>query len=497
MYANNVAYVGASTLSRSIVYVFIPATIVFLGITIYMRNIERAFLAYITSFAAFFSFGYLTQIMLKITPAYRQETTFLTLILLTILIVFINIKMKRVLKTPKVSYTFLLVVLASLFVLPVTQIIRAHTINHENLSSKFILGENSEIYSTGLPDIYYIILDGHARSDILTKYYEFDNSHFIANLKHIGFFVGNKSTSNYSQTLLSMAASLNMDYIDNLITLPEGNSTDRGPLLELIRNNKVQDVLYQHGYKSVVFKTGWAGTDDAFTADITIIPPNELSEFDVNLLQMTPLGFIFNNTWLYNSHKNAIDNILDKLPTIPSIQSPTFTYAHILLPHPPFIYKRDGTYDPPDEAFRLNDATWKQDHDNDIDKYRELYIEQLLYVDAAILNTINDIIRNSESKPIIILQSDHGPGSLLYYDNPTNDALIERQSILNAYYIPNNDTPLTTLYEHITPVNTFRVILNHLLGTNIDIIQDNNYFSPWDNPYQFQDTTHLLSPENK
>ena len=67
--------------------------------------------------------------------------------------------------------------------------------------------------SSALPDIYYIILDGYARADVLDSVYGYDNSEFIFWLEQHGFQVARGSRSNYSQTYLSLASSLNMTYL--------------------------------------------------------------------------------------------------------------------------------------------------------------------------------------------------------------------------------------------------------------------------------------------
>ena len=47
------------------------------------------------------------------------------------------------------------------------------------------------------PDIYYIIVDAYGRQDVLRWLYGFDNAGFIGYLKDKGFYVAEKSTSNY------------------------------------------------------------------------------------------------------------------------------------------------------------------------------------------------------------------------------------------------------------------------------------------------------------
>ena len=67
------------------------------------------------------------------------------------------------------------------------------------------------------PDIYYIILDGYARSDVMSKLFGFDNEPFLKRLEQKGFYVARRSTANYCQTPLSLSSSLNAVYLNDLI----------------------------------------------------------------------------------------------------------------------------------------------------------------------------------------------------------------------------------------------------------------------------------------
>ena len=67
------------------------------------------------------------------------------------------------------------------------------------------------------PDIYYIILDGYGRADVLKDEYGYDNSDFLNTLRDWGFYVADCSQSNYAQMQMSLASSLNFNYIDALI----------------------------------------------------------------------------------------------------------------------------------------------------------------------------------------------------------------------------------------------------------------------------------------
>ena len=68
--------------------------------------------------------------------------------------------------------------------------------------------------SANPPDIYYIILDGYGRADVLQEIYNHDNTSFTSALTERGFYVGDESQSNYLRTSLSITSALNMEYIN-------------------------------------------------------------------------------------------------------------------------------------------------------------------------------------------------------------------------------------------------------------------------------------------
>ena len=68
----------------------------------------------------------------------------------------------------------------------------------------------------------------------------------------------------------------------------------------------------------------------------------------------------------------------------------------------------------------------------------------------------------------------------------------ERMGILNAYYFPDQD--YSKLYKGITPVNTFRIILNKYFGTDLDLLEDRSYFSLLSKPYELVDVTEQIRP---
>jgi len=338
-----------------------------------------------------------------------------------------------------------------------------------------------------LPDIYYIILDGYAREDVLQELYHYDNSDFIGALSNRGFYIASHSQSNYMQTPLSLASSLNMQYISNISKL----NSARGPLIGMIVHNRVEEILKQFGYKFVAFSTGFVPTD-LNNADYYLSSPGLRRKNDLEaLLLINSVSIILIEQHLidlpisrYSTAQGRITYIFKSLENEAlKINSPKFVFIHIIAPHPPFIFDQNGPVSP-DEYYVLIDGNT---FSGPRDVYIQKYIGQLRYINIKILQAIDEIIANSKVPPVIIIQGDHGPGAYLDWNSAENTCLKERFSILNAYYLPQN-TP-NRFYDDITPVNTFPVILNTYFNLNFKLLPDIEYFSTIKNPYDFVDVS--------
>jgi hypothetical protein len=350
--------------------------------------------------------------------------------------------------------------------------------------------------SASLPDIYYIIVDGYARADILEEIYHYDNTEFLDYLERSGFFVAGASRANYSQTALSLASTLNLQYLDFLAERLGTDYSRRGPLGKMIHNSEVFRFLRQHGYEIVVFASGWSITDIR-SADVYMAPRWSPDEFQTALIGMTPLPFVLGQLGIgdeYSLHRERILHTFDHLADFSQVEGPVFVFAHILAPHPPFVFGPDGEEITPDYRFRLADgdrfiAKGRISREEYIPAYRD----QLIFVNSRLERALDLILSRSEDPPVVILQSDHGPGSMLYVEDPERSYLKERLAILNAYYLP--DTRGTQLYDGITPVNTFRAVFNRYFATNLELLRDESYFSTRSHPYEFINVTDEVGAE--
>jgi hypothetical protein len=343
---------------------------------------------------------------------------------------------------------------------------------------KAVPSEGSERY----PDIYYIILDGYARADILQEYFQYDNSAFLKGLAQKGFYVAAKSRSNYIKTALSLASSLNLTYLDDLAEQMGPEAIDERPLLEMIRNSEVRKFLKNKGYSIVAFSTGVLEAAVGGNADIHMLPRWVLSEFENLLLGTTPLPLLLDELQ-YDSHRGRVLYVFGHLADMSESDTPLFVFAHILSPRPPFIFGEDGRKIKHEREFSFGDGAYLMPQDEYAKKYRN----QLIFINKKIEAAVDEILSKSAHPPIIILQGDHGSGSMLDWANLENTNLKERLSIFNAYYLPEGGGE--KLYPEITPVNTFRIIFNHYFGTDLQLLEDKCYFSSWRALYKFIDVT--------
>ncbi|MBT3456070.1 sulfatase-like hydrolase/transferase [bacterium] len=334
------------------------------------------------------------------------------------------------------------------------------------------------------PNIYYIILDAYTRSDTLQTLFDYDNSEFTNYLNKKGFFVANKSCSNYFSTSKSIPSSMNMNYA------PPDKSYEHFPS-EALSNSNLISALKKLGYYIINISSRTGFTSKIKSADLTL---NEypFSDFTREILIKTILGPLVNSYFIkkiefINKKIDAIIpekgatilkqlEILKNIPTTIKNQ-PFFVFCHMVCPHRPFVFSSAGKIG---SRHLIELPAY----------YKENYPNEVKWLSRKVMDVVDTILRESSQKPIIIIQGDHG--SSLYYvlwrtiseENITDYNLFleliqkiymrERLSNLNAYYLPGEAKNL--LYETITPVNSFRVVLNYYFETKLPLLEDKSCF---------------------
>ena len=385
------------------------------------------------------------------------------------------------------------VVAITLIVLPVFSIVEYHFSNQRqspsNDRSKPAHHENAAP-DTIMPDIYYLIFDRYASAATLQKRFWLDNTPFENNLRKKGFYVVSQSTSNYPKTAYSLASSLKMDYIDELSVEWGGATNNWKPIYDKLQNFKVLDFLKRRGYRFVLAGSWWEPTRFNPRAD-QVINYRSIPEFFgvfyrstafYPFLSMAGIVDIRHNQWLRIKHE------FKELGQVKRVDSrPVFVFAHLLIPHNPFVFDSNGSYIPYEkEMYRNQDSC---------------YHAQLIYANRLIGELVDSLLQKNP-KPVIILQADEGPHPRAYeqdenhynWQTASTQELLEKFTIFNAIYLPKAaDT--SQLYPCMTPVNTFRTVLSLYCDTVMPVLADKNFvFRSTDQIYDFIEITHRINP---
>lgn len=480
LFAHNVSELDLSD-TKPLIFALVFSALLFLSFILVFRHRQKAGIFTSVILVIFFSYGHFLELLRypKIVVAglvIRSNSIVFSVYILAILVaLFLLRKYKNY-----DSFTKSLNVMASILVLVSFTNIAFHKIKEWNLpqTGKELSApkiENEELRKQEMPQsIYYMIVDAYARQDILKEIYNYDNSGFITYLKQKGFYVANKSKSNYHSTNLSIPSSLNFDYL-NVLPKPDYRSA--------LMNNTVFKLMKQQGYETIVISSG-DFSNKIKKADTYLSYGKALTDFENEILNLTPIPWFLRKLSRssisisfgdqYSLHRERIHYVFDAVEKISTSKKPIFVFVYIIAPHPPFVFGPNGEKLQSDRKFVKQDSGHLYDgRFRGRNVYKEGYRNQLQYTNTRLMATIDTILANDKNS-IIILQADHGPRLLANWEKPDVTCWKECYSILNAYHLPGNGAD--KLYNSITPVNTFRIIFNTYFGTSHKLLEDRSYF---------------------
>jgi len=458
--AYNIGQIFIGDIWRPLVFSLSLAGILFWILNRLLRDSHRAALTSALLLFLFFAYGQVYSAFEGQYGLFRHRFLFPLFCLLGVLAVVAAV---RRIRTPE-TFTYSLN-LVSVFLLIYPSFIILSTLVQQAVSDASFKSGNvleEDNANNAMPDVYYIILDGYGRQDVLQREYGFDNSEFINGLRERGFYVAECSQTNYAHTVYSLPSSLNYNYLDVLDT-----STD-AERISLLKHGAVRAAFEARGYAIVAFPTGWSMTE---WTDADIYPDYgksfaTLTEFETLFLDTTMLRVatdydrLTSKTTPYSEARRLrVLSMIEALKEIPTREGKYFVFAHFVIPHPPFSFGADG------EWLEINVDTASPE------QIADAYINQVIYINRMILQIVDMLQRESDLPPVIIVQGDHGPSPDL-----TNDPAV-RMPILNAYYLPGVEMD-QMLYPAISPVNSFRVVLNRYFESNLPLLEDRSYFAP-------------------
>jgi hypothetical protein len=318
-----------------------------------------------------------------------------------------------------------------------------------------------------LPDVYYLIVDRYANAKVLKEEFGFDNHEFLDFLRAKGFYIADDSRCNYPQTHMSLASSLNMDYIDRA----QGERSV-GPsfIYRILKDSRVLCLFKSLGYTSIHLGSWFEGTAFNPYADLNLAGRGVhrfSNDFFLKFIRTTALYPLSMGSLFRPRQRLRVLQQLDELERMPSRKGPKFVFAHLLITHMPYVFGPNG-----------------EESDARDPGKRFTYIDQVRFANTRLSRLIDILISGSSAPPIIILQSDEGPKpgrpAVLVKGKrrkPTRSARTETEEqkrvhhpILNALAFPGVDTKV--LYSSISPVNTFRVLFNLYFRARYALLTD-------------------------
>lgn len=458
----NITYVDSAALLRPILLAALLTTILWILLRLLTHEWKGSGILTSLGVVGIFSYGHVF-IQIESLTGEMIRHRYLILIYAALLLATGWLVIMRVKKTDALI-NFLTVMGALLFVFSAARS-AGHDISAyrsalelRKVQESYLQEVRTSTDTSRLPDIYLILLDAHTSEFTLQEEFGYDGSAFTQALERLGFYVADCAQSNYPITNLSVTSVFNADY-------------HQTPTLYPLYSSLAIETLRAQGYEVITFQNRSRGhfslgEDQRLSRNQMVLGQVDLtgglSEFDFMLIQTSLLRIAFDMPQLlpwfnvqspqeieYYEHYQQTFFILDELKRLPRRAGPKFVFAHLLVPHSPFIFTPEG------------DFLWAEDP-------AKGYISNVKFIDAQIAQVAAEIIESSRVPPVIIIMGDHGATGVPELETPQR-----RMSILNAYFV--NEDAQRDLYPAITPVNTFRVIFNNYFGTSYPLLEDRSY----------------------
>jgi hypothetical protein len=342
-----------------------------------------------------------------------------------------------------------------------------------------LAADNGPLVSPEQPDIYVIVIDGHARSDIMASQFGLDESGFLADLETRGFDVSADSHSNYPETALTFASMLNMAYLDQIpaiANVKSGDPASTGQYREVISRNAVFKLAHEKGYQTLA--TGSGFDQVSIRSGDVYLDGGQMNIFEATLARMTVVGDLidtFAPSFAGDQMRGWVDSQLNEIAAIARTPwpRPRLVFGHVTAPHPPLVFGRDGEPLPLQfgVAYRFP-FVGSADDPAEIARYRD----QAAYVDSRTIQVVDSILANARRPAVIVLLSDHG--SRMDHAGATSHS---PEATCNFFAALTPGHP-ELFGQSPTPINLYPQLFNTYLGLNLTIRPDLRFNSTWEAP---------------
>ena len=196
--------------------------------------------------------------------------------------------------------------------------------------------------------MWYFIFDRYGSESSLQALAGIDND-LPDWLEAQGFEVARHAHANYGRTAMSLAATLNLAFLDDIAAQMGPGSKDVAPVNERLQDHWVGRFFQDKGYRYVHLGSWFGATKTNRIADENPTL-DSATDFDVMLEQTTFAPTLASIRNLpeppkhHVLHRSAGLFDLRELERIRTEPGPKFVLAHLLLPHEPYVFDEFGDY---------------------------------------------------------------------------------------------------------------------------------------------------------
>jgi len=344
-----------------------------------------------------------------------------------------------------------------------------------------------------LPHIIYIVPDRYASNANLDAFYDYSNAPFTGALQTRGFHVWDDQVANYPKTFVSLASTLNADYLDPVIERLPANASSYSHLSPLIQDYAARRALQARGYDYTHIGAWWAPTKQNAFADRNFndesLPFDQLTQV---YLEVTPLVFLLARAEAQTTPCEIVDAKTALIREQVQAETPQFIFWHAFVTHDPYIYNPDGS---------CRDVGEDRYFTEDFGARSAAYLQHIGHFNRLTLDLVEAVFAESSRDVIFVIQSDEGPypealvqateaaGETDYdYLAAPRAALQRKHGVFNAIYLPSGD--YAAAQQVNSPVNNFRLIFRELTGAPVPLLPDRAFsFASEAAPYDMEEVS--------
>jgi hypothetical protein len=337
----------------------------------------------------------------------------------------------------------------------------------------------TQLPDSSKPDIYFLVFDALPSTAAMQQVWGFNNSPLDSFLQKENFYVAANSKSNYNLTVLSVSTTLNMDYTPPVDLYQDETKMYFKASASLLDNSLIR-YLNETGYDIKQYQPisfvnkDWEG--GLFFPDMLYmnyfyqtLPGRVYRDLGWNFSQLktklTKKQDFSNYEKRNTNHRNDLlqTTLLIKNSCAMNKPKPQFVYAHYQLPHDPYIFDSTGNLKPAEKTIAYKE-----------EEQPAAFIQQVKFANKTIQQLVALIKKTNRTNTVIIIEGDHGFRNIygtkgyMIYDN------------FSSFYFPDKD--YQSLYSDISPVNSFRVVLNNFFDAKLPLLKDSSIFIPYTLP---------------